>query len=272
MHKQHFISGLPRSGSTLLSLLLRQNPSFIAGMTSPVGHLFNSVLTETSMRHEDAIFINNDVRQRLLYSVFTSYYPDVPKNNTAFDTNRMWTTKLSAIDKLFPQAKVICCVRNPGWILDSIEKLVRGNPYELSGIFNFEPGGTVYSRADGLSSPNGMLGFAFNALKEAVFSPNANKLLLLRYETLVKSPMQSLEAVHQFIDEPMFDYNPNKIDSCHEMEEFDRRLGTPGLHYVKNRVEAKTRQSLLPPDLFNRHQQEIFWESPQALPADITLV
>jgi sulfotransferase len=34
----HFISGLPRSGSTLLSAILRQNPRFHAGMTGPVGH------------------------------------------------------------------------------------------------------------------------------------------------------------------------------------------------------------------------------------------
>ena len=33
----HFISGLPRAGSTLLAALLRQNPRFSAGMTSPVG-------------------------------------------------------------------------------------------------------------------------------------------------------------------------------------------------------------------------------------------
>ncbi|MEG4240263.1 sulfotransferase [Microcoleus sp. Pol14C6] len=35
--KAHFISGLPRSGSTLLAALLRQNPRFHAAMTSPVG-------------------------------------------------------------------------------------------------------------------------------------------------------------------------------------------------------------------------------------------
>ena len=35
-HGIHFISGLPRSGSTLLAGILRQNPRFHAGMTSPV--------------------------------------------------------------------------------------------------------------------------------------------------------------------------------------------------------------------------------------------
>ncbi|MEG4005469.1 sulfotransferase [Microcoleus sp. Pol11C1] len=35
--KAYFISGLPRSGSTLLAALLRQNPRFYSAMTSPVG-------------------------------------------------------------------------------------------------------------------------------------------------------------------------------------------------------------------------------------------
>jgi sulfotransferase len=35
----HFISGLPRSGSTLLAAILRQN-RFHAGMSSPVASLF----------------------------------------------------------------------------------------------------------------------------------------------------------------------------------------------------------------------------------------
>jgi sulfotransferase len=32
MQKMHFISGLPRSGSTLLAGILRQNPQFHAAM------------------------------------------------------------------------------------------------------------------------------------------------------------------------------------------------------------------------------------------------
>ena len=35
----HFISGLPRSGSTLLAGILRQNPRFHAHIESPVGRM-----------------------------------------------------------------------------------------------------------------------------------------------------------------------------------------------------------------------------------------
>ena len=151
MHKSlHFISGLPRSGSTLLAALLRQNPRFAAGMSSPVYPLFRSMLTETSARNEGSVFIDNDVRKRLLIGVFDAYYAEVASGAVIFDTNRGWTTKLPAVADLFPDAKVICCVRNPAMILDSVESLIRRNAYELSGIFNFDSGGTVYSRVEGL--------------------------------------------------------------------------------------------------------------------------
>jgi len=35
---------------------------------------------------------------------------------------------------------MICCVRGVSWIMDSIERLVRRNAFQLSRIFNFEPG------------------------------------------------------------------------------------------------------------------------------------
>ena len=103
----HFISGLPRSGSTLLAALLRQNPRFSAGMTSPVGSLFNAVLRETSQRNEAAVFIDDDFRQRLLRAVFETYYAEIHPEKLVFDTNRLWTTKLAALTRLFPAAKVI---------------------------------------------------------------------------------------------------------------------------------------------------------------------
>ena len=61
----HFISGLPRSGATLLAALLRQNPRVHAGMTSPVGSIFNAMLGALSQRNETAIFIDDTQRRRL---------------------------------------------------------------------------------------------------------------------------------------------------------------------------------------------------------------
>jgi sulfotransferase len=271
-NRLHFISGLPRSGSTLLAALLRQNPRFSAGMSSPVFSLFRAMLTETSQRNEAAVFIDDDVRKRLLMGVFDAYYHDAPPEMVIFDTNRGWTTKLSALVDLFPDAKMICCVRNPAWIVDSIESLIRRNAFELSGIFTYESGGTVYSRAEGLASQVGMYGFSLSALREAVYGPQSDRLFLVRYESLVSNPLGTLAAIYAFIGEDVYPHDPKHIEPCYDMIEFDQRLGTPGLHDVGRSVQARERPPILPPDLFLRFQKDAFWEDLALIPPTVKLV
>ncbi|MGH7101662.1 MAG: sulfotransferase family protein [Acetobacteraceae bacterium] len=271
-NRLHFISGLPRSGSTLLAALLRQNPRFVAGMSSPVNSLFNAMLGETSQHNEGAVFIDDETRKRLLRGVFSAYYADAPADSVVFDTSRGWTAKLSALPELFPDAQVICLVRHPAWIVDSLESLIRRNAFELSGIFNYDPRGTVYSRVEGLGSPTGMVGYAFNALREAVYGPHADRLLLVRYETLIANPLGVLTAICHAIGEPLASHDSEHIAPCYDMVEFDARLGTPGLHEVGSRVEARRRATVLPPELFARFEKDAFWEDKAVLPSSVRLL
>lgn len=268
----HFISGLPRAGSTLLSALLRQNPRLHAGMTSPVGSLFTAMLRAASGENESAVFIDDDQRARLLRAVFDAYYAELSPTHVIIDTNRLWTTKLAALAELFPTARVICCVRNPAWVIDSIERLIRRNKYEPSRIFNFDPGGTVYSRADGLGSGTGMVGFAWNALREAVFGAHADRLLLVRYESLTANPLGTLVAIYGFLGEELFGHDPGHIEPYYDGIEFDARMGTPGLHAVGSAVRSVARPTILPPDLFARFERDAFWEDTANLPAAVRIV
>lgn len=61
----HFISGLPRSGSTLLAGILRQNPGFHAAMSSPVAALMNALLEQTGAGSEFAPFFDESRRKDL---------------------------------------------------------------------------------------------------------------------------------------------------------------------------------------------------------------
>jgi hypothetical protein len=45
-------------------------------MSSPVYALFRAMLTETSARNEGSVFIDNDIRKRLLTGVFDAYYAE----------------------------------------------------------------------------------------------------------------------------------------------------------------------------------------------------
>lgn len=257
----HFISGLPRSGSTLLASILRQNPRFHAGMTSPVGSMYMALETAMSRRNETAVFIEETQRRDVLKGLFTNYYSDIHRQKLVFDTNRAWCTKLPALVQLFPAARVICCVRNVAWIMDSVERLVRRNAFELSGMFGFEAAGTVYTRIGRLASSDGMVGYALDALREAYFSEQASRLILMEYQALVRAPRATMQHLYTMLNEPLFEHDFDNVE--YQADDFDNALGARGLHTVKRKVEWVERQSVLPPGLFDRYTHDMFWRQPE---------
>lgn len=262
MRSVHFISGLPRSGSTLLAALLRQNPRFHANMTGPLGGMTNAMLGEMSDRNEFSMFITNEQRRRVLRGLFENYYGTEFAADVIFDTNRMWCSKLPVLCELFPNLKMIACVRHVSWIVDSVERAVRNNALRPSSIFSFQTGGTVYTRAEGIANGEGMVGYAYNALKEAFYGEHAQHLMLLQYETLVRDPAKAVAAVYDFVGEPPFEHD---FDDVHfDAEAFDARAGTPGLHAIGRTVAAKERTTVLPPDIFRRFENDAFWLNAQA--------
>jgi sulfotransferase len=258
----HFIAGLPRSGSTLLAAILRQNPRFHAGMTSPVGAMYMALEGAMSRRSESAVFIDDEQRRAVLKGLFTNYYNAIHTQKLIFDTNRAWCTKLPAITQLFPESKFICCVRDISWIMDSIESLVRKNAFELSGMFGFEPGNTVYTRINRIASSDGMVGYALDALKEAFFSEQASRLILVEYQALTRAPQATLELLYDLLGEKPFEHDFDNVE--YAADDFDFALGTRGLHTVRRKVEWIERQSILPPELFYRFANDAFWRVPDA--------
>jgi sulfotransferase len=258
----HFISGLPRSGSTLLAGILRQNPRFHASMTGPVGAMYLALEGAMSRRNEGAVFIEEAQRRDVLKGLFASYYRTIEKEKVVFDTNRIWCTKLPALTQLFPKARVVCCVRDVSWIMDSFERLVRKNAFELSGIFGFEPGSTVYTRVNRIAMSDGIVGYALDALKEGFFGEQATRLILVEYEALARAPRPTLQHLYTLLDEPPFDHDFENVE--YQADEFDLALGTPGLHTVRRKVEWIERQSVLPPELFRRFVNDMFWRLPEA--------
>jgi sulfotransferase len=257
----HFISGLPRSGSTLLAAILRQNPHFHAGMSSPVGSLFMALQAAMSRRNEASVFIDESQKRELLKGLFDNYYYSIHPKQLVFDTNRAWCSKLPTLVRLFPDSKVVCCVRHVPWIMDSIERLIRENAFELSGIFGFESLNTVYTRVNRLAASDGLVGLAIDALREAFWGENSNRLILIGYEALAKDPVDTLKRLYSFLKEPWYEHDFNNVE--YEADDFDFALGTPNLHKVRRKVEWINRTSVLPPELFNRFANDAFWAYPE---------
>lgn len=257
--KYHFISGLPRSGSTLLAALLLQNPRFHAGMTSPVGSLFRGMLNQLGAGSEFGTVVSKAQRRRLTRGIFESYYADMADKEVIFDTNRMWSSHMPVLMDQFPDSKVIACVRNVAWIMDSLERRYRANPYEITRLFNDDvERNTVYSRVETLAQANRLVGYPWTALKEAFYGEHAASLLVVDYDFLAQVPEKVMPLIYQFLGEPEFAHDYSNVS--YDAPEFDAPLGMHGLHKVRKHVSFEKRPTILPPDLFEKFESISFWK------------
>ncbi|MES2105517.1 MAG: sulfotransferase [Pseudomonadota bacterium] len=257
--KYHFISGLPRSGSTLLAALLLQNPRFHAGMTSPVGGLFRGMLNQLGAGSEFGSVVSTEQRRRLMRGIFESYYADQAGKEVIFDTNRMWSAHMPVLMDQFPDSKVIACVRNVAWVMDSLERRYRANPYEITRLFNDDTErNTVYSRVETLAQANRLVGYPWTALKEAFYGEHAASLLIVDYDLLAQAPAKVMPLIYQFLGEAEFKHDFSNVN--YDAPEFDAPLGMHGLHTVRTAVSFENRSTILPPDLFEKFAALSFWK------------
>lgn len=252
--KYHFIAGLPRSGSTLLSALLKQNPKFHASITDPLATIVKGII-ETSqegpgMKYEVPI----ERRINTIRGTFEGFYQHIDKP-VIFNTNRAWTLLTSQIDTIYTDSKFIICVRDIARIIDSFENIHRNNPM-VKNTVSGSIGGTVYSRADSLMLEEGIVGFPLQGIKQAITGNEQSKLFIIEYNKLCQKPGLIFNALYNFLEEEPFEHDFNNIKS--DWDEYDREIGV-SMHKLKSRVEFIERKFIIPPDIIQKYSNMEVW-------------
>ena len=251
----HMITGLPRSGSSLLTAILKQNPRFHSSITdgfaASIPKALEACQGAPGMRSEFP-----DQRKRdLVGAMFDGFYKCVDKE-VVFNTSRGWTYLTSIVNDLYPDARMLVCVRVIKWILDSFELAFRRNPYTVNSVSFGGLSGSVYSRADSLMSNDGIVGFAYNGLKQGITSGEKKKLMLVEYDQLCKNPKGMMTAIYNFIGEPQFEHDFNNVQMS--WDEYDAEIGIK-LHNVRKKIEYTQRETILPPDLIHKYSGLEVW-------------
>jgi sulfotransferase len=259
MKEFFFISGLPRSGSTLLSAILRQNPEFYADISSPVQGLVAStinVITGSESNH----LIDEDRRKSILRAMFNAYY-DAVEQPTVFDTSRGWTAKTSLLKTLYPQTKIICCVRDLPWILDSFERISAKNNLWNASLTDDEASQTVTTRCDALMDvkKEGQVVKPYYFLEEGLLL-NPDMIMLVEYESLCKKPESVMRELYDFIDKPYYDHDFKNVE--YDNEVYDKALNMKSLHTVRKEVTWQERPSILPKSVWEKYSGKEFWRTP----------
>jgi sulfotransferase len=258
MNSKHyyFISGLPRSGSTLLSTILRQNPDIYTDISSPVHGIFESSIHHLS-RWEGSRTVTYNQRENVLHSTIDGFYKHVERK-IIFDTSRAWTANTTLLKSLFPYTKIICCVRDIAWILDSFERLVKNNPYYLASYNDEETNHCVDTRSDAFMDvkKGGQVIKPWFWLKEGL-SANPEMIHLVEYNSLCKHPEVVLRGIYEFIKQPYYHHNFDNVEYSNDL--FDLEINVPSLHKINGKVEVRERNFILPQNVIEKYKDMEFW-------------
>lgn len=250
------ITGLPRSGSTLLSSILKQNPRFHASITDTLAPLTKGVVDNCQQGPGMKSEVPLKRRENLVKYLFEGFYADVDKP-VIFNTNRGWTYLTNLVKEIFPKSKMIVCVRDISWIVDSFESAHRRNPLSTNTMFGGLGSGSVYDRARLLmETDNGLVGWPYVGIKQAITSDDKDMLMIVEYNQLCRNPEGVLRAIYNFIGEEYYDHDFNNVESS--WDEYDLEIGID-LHTTRKKVEFKERAMILPPDLQNDLKNYEVW-------------
>jgi len=249
----YFISGLPRSGSTLLSAILRQNPDFYADIASPIEAITGGAIDIISQ--SENIFIENNQRKNLCYGIFEGYYQHID-NPIIFDSSRWWTGKTNFLQSLFPYTKIICMVRDVVSILNSFEVIFNKNHFYTKQINDKVFSHNIFVRTDELFERE--LRNPLSLLQEG-YNNNPKMIKLIEYEDLCKEPEKTVREIYNFIKKPYFSHNFEHVE--YSNENFDMTCKVKDLHTVRNKVEYKPPKIVLPPKICKEFREKNleFW-------------
>lgn len=275
----YFMAGLPRSGSTLLSSILNQNPKFYSGPSSPVlGTMANIENNFLGNELYDGYPKPDQVRE-IIGSIPHHYYSDV-KKPIVFDKNRAWTARIPYIEGYIgQQAKILVPVRRIDEILTSILLMIRRNPFqEGQEKINFVDEQLVknnipisdFNRCDFLLSNGGVVRQSLSAIMEGFEHNFRDKMHFVDYNDLVSRPENTMENVYDFLGEEFYEHDFESVTNAHKENDL-RTYGLSDMHDVRSKVEktAPHPSSVLPAeiiDLYNQNKDRLeFWGTPNII-------
>ena len=264
MKQYYFISGLPRSGSTLLSAILRQNPDFYADIASPVEAIAGKSI-ELITNHEVNFVYAEEQRKNLLYGVFEGYYQHIEKP-VIFDSSRSWTKKTNVLQALFPYTKILCPVRDTVSIINSFEVLLNKNCFYTKKI-----GDKVFSENGFNRTEEIFEKFLLKCnlyLKEG-YTLNPEMIYFIEYENLCKEPEKTIRGVYEFLEKPYYSHDFENVDYSNEI--FDNACNAKDLHTVRRKVKYKPPRIILPPEIVQEYKdmKMEFWRKNNKMNSDI---
>jgi hypothetical protein len=252
----HFLSGIPRSGSTVLAAILNQNPMTHVSTTSGLVHALDGL---ANTWHSAGLLNENDPERKKLAQTMRgaidAFYEDT-EAPVIIDKSRGWPIAqiMAAMSQVLgKQPKIIATVRS---VPDCAASFIRVAKPENLDEFMYSGQLMDHLKAAYISLQNGY-----------EYAPE--NFLFVEYEDLLADPQEQLARIHAFLGLPDFSYDFDNIDGSTVAEDDENLHGHAGMHDVKPKLEAQHKQD--PKDLLKSHygsfcQPEFWLDTPRTTP------
>lgn len=261
----HFLAGLPRSGNTLLSALLNQNPDIYSTPLSPLPTFMWDFLNATNNIEHVNRNIENRIKSEIFLSSFMdNYYKEVEKP-VVIDREKAWGTpsNLNVIKTFItPTPKIIFTVRD---ILEIIASFVKMDAQYLKNeihnksyyINNYRSPKDVI--CEHLMASNGDIDKGLLSLASAFFPENKGIFHIVEYNDLVFNPDDTMAKIYDFLEMPHYEHNFTKIKKLEEDD--DEAVGLPkNLHDIRKSIsQSATDVSILSDYIQHKYSNMEFW-------------
>lgn len=271
MKQFHFLSGLPRSGSTLISSILNQNPEIHSGANSPMCGMMFNLERSILMSEQYNAYPKPEVMPTTVIGVLNNYYSDRDEP-IIIDKSREWSIQEHfnvLLRNMDEDPKIILCVRNITDILASFIYLINQNSQTPSFIdqeiqarqeFNFyRPIDDI--RCDHLMRPKGLIDNALYGIAFAMLEENKKYFHFIEYDDLVENTNQTITKLYSFLE--LENYNHDYENIINVTQEDDKVHGIKGLHDIRSEISRRkiNKEEILSPYVLNKYSGLEFWRN-----------
>lgn len=251
----HFLSGLPRSGSTVLASILNQNPSVYVTPTSPMLNV--AVKMQEAWASDPTVKANYFEEQinNLTRAILPAFWAHRPEP-IIIDKGRGWAKNMPNASALFGKPmKAIVMERDLPSIMASWLTLIRKQE-------NCFVDKKLIADGRSVTDENRMGEMWFNMVKDCmeglyqikVEAPN--QIVVVKYDDLMANPDHELERIEQFLQLPAFNYDFDNIENDTQDDDLVA-WGFVGLHTIRPKLQktASDPREILGDDLYDRFVQ-----------------
>jgi len=273
MKRFHFLAGLPRSGSTVLSSILSQNPALYASPNSALVELLVNVRNHLRVTEQARAFMQPGQEKDVLLAIMEGMYRFTDAPNI-LDKSRAWPhpENIKLLSDILPEEpKFIATVRDLPAALASFIALIEAHPEAESFVDRAlkEKGLplTTANRCEMLFSPGGTVWEAWYSLKMAFDAGYARLFHLVEYDDLAARPQETISGIYNFLGLEPYEHDLAAI--FNKTPEDDRVYNLPGMHDVRPALKktSKDPAAVLGPDLAARYASvPHFWREPGVHP------